>query len=156
MSNSLATPVDCSPPGSSVHGSPQAMLDWAAISFSRGSSQPRSPVFHMDSLLTEPLEKPEFPLGHDSRQLSWLIALWLQDPCLLKWQAAFFVHTSYQIAAFPLFMTFPHRRKLYILETIVKLLVSLIFSIWVVQRMVSNLFTVRLLSSFFSHSWLLV
>ena len=32
-------PVDCSPPGSSVHGIFQArILEWVAISFSRGSS----------------------------------------------------------------------------------------------------------------------
>ena len=36
--------MDCSPPGSSVHGIFQArMLEWVAISFSRGSSQPRQP-----------------------------------------------------------------------------------------------------------------
>ena len=35
-------PMDCSPPGSSVHGISQArILEWVAISFSRGSSQPR-------------------------------------------------------------------------------------------------------------------
>ena len=38
----LCDPVDCSPPGSSVHGISQArILQWAAISFSRESSQPR-------------------------------------------------------------------------------------------------------------------
>ena len=38
----LCDPVDCSPPGSSVHGILQArILEWVAISFSRGSSQPR-------------------------------------------------------------------------------------------------------------------
>ena len=36
----LCDPMDCSPPGSSVHGIPQARtLEWVAISFSRGSSQ---------------------------------------------------------------------------------------------------------------------
>ena len=35
----LCDPMDCSPPGSSVHGSPQAgILEWVAISSSRGSS----------------------------------------------------------------------------------------------------------------------
>ena len=35
-------PMDCSPPGSSVHGISQArILEWVAISFSRGSSPPR-------------------------------------------------------------------------------------------------------------------
>ena len=38
----LCDPMDCSPPGSSVHGILQArILEWAAILFSRGSSQPR-------------------------------------------------------------------------------------------------------------------
>ena len=38
----LCDPIDCSPPGSSVHGILQArMLEWVAISFSRGSSRPR-------------------------------------------------------------------------------------------------------------------
>ena len=38
----LCGPVDCSPPGSSVHGILQArILEWAAISFFRGTSPPR-------------------------------------------------------------------------------------------------------------------
>ena len=38
----LCDPVDCSPPGSSVHGILQArILEWVAISFSRGSSRHR-------------------------------------------------------------------------------------------------------------------
>ena len=38
----LCDPVDCSFPGSSVHGILQArILEWVAISFSRGSSWPR-------------------------------------------------------------------------------------------------------------------
>ena len=39
---STLQPVDCNPPGSSVHGISQArILEWIAISYSRGSSQPR-------------------------------------------------------------------------------------------------------------------
>ena len=39
----LCDPMDCSPPGSSVHGISQArILEWVAISFSRGSSRPRN------------------------------------------------------------------------------------------------------------------
>ena len=39
---SLCYPMHCSPPGSSVHGISQArILEWVAISFSRGSSQLR-------------------------------------------------------------------------------------------------------------------
>ena len=38
----LCDPVDCSPPGSSIHGILQArILEWVAISFSRESSQHR-------------------------------------------------------------------------------------------------------------------
>ena len=38
----LRDPVDCSLPGSSIHGILQArILEWVAISFSRGSSPPR-------------------------------------------------------------------------------------------------------------------
>ena len=39
----LCDPVDCSPQGSSFHGILQArILEWVAISFSRGSSRPRN------------------------------------------------------------------------------------------------------------------
>ena len=62
--------MNCSPPGSSVHGISQAwILEWAAISFSRGSSWPRnqtvSPLasaFLVDSL---PLSTWEAQLVHD-------------------------------------------------------------------------------------------
>ena len=62
-------PMDCSLPGSSVHGISLARLqDWVAISFSKGSSwpgiEPRSPmcrlslVLQADSLPAEPCVKP--------------------------------------------------------------------------------------------------
>ena len=37
----LCDPMDCSPSGSSVHGILQAVLEWVATAFSRGSSQHR-------------------------------------------------------------------------------------------------------------------
>ena len=41
----LFDPMDCSPPGSSVHEILQArVLGWVAMHFSRGSSQPRDPI----------------------------------------------------------------------------------------------------------------
>ena len=41
----LCDPMDCSSPGSSVRGILQArILEWVAISFSRGSSWPRDPT----------------------------------------------------------------------------------------------------------------
>ena len=43
LSWSLCDPMDCSPPGSAIHGIIQArILMWVAIPFSRGSSQPRN------------------------------------------------------------------------------------------------------------------
>ena len=45
MSDSCG-PMDCSPPGSSVHGIFRArILEWVAISFSRGISQPRDQIW---------------------------------------------------------------------------------------------------------------
>ena len=40
--STLWDPIDCSPPGSSVHGISQArILEWVTLSFSRRSSQPK-------------------------------------------------------------------------------------------------------------------
>ena len=51
----LGDPMDCSPQASSVHGILQArILGWVAISFSRGSFQPRSPALQADTLPSEP------------------------------------------------------------------------------------------------------
>ena len=55
----LCDPVDCSPPGSSVHGILQArILEWVAISFSRGifpnpGIEPGSPALQADALTSE-------------------------------------------------------------------------------------------------------
>ena len=51
--------MDYNLPGSSVHGILQArILEWIAILFSKGSSQPKgepgSPALQADSLLSEP------------------------------------------------------------------------------------------------------
>ena len=64
VSNSC-DPMDCSPRGSSVHGISHArILEWAAISFSRGFSQPRdrtwSPALQEDSLACELPGKPPY------------------------------------------------------------------------------------------------
>ena len=61
-------PLDCGLPGSSVHGISQArILEWVAISFSRGSSQPTDQT-HISCVAgrlftTEPLGKPNVLLG---------------------------------------------------------------------------------------------
>ena len=56
--------MDCSPPGSPVHGILQAgVLEWVATSFSKGSPQPwiesGSPAWQADYLLSEPTGKPQ-------------------------------------------------------------------------------------------------
>ena len=57
----LCNTMDCSPPGSSVHGILQAkILEWVAISFSRGASQPRDQP-RSSSLPADPL--PAEPQG---------------------------------------------------------------------------------------------
>ena len=62
----LCDPIDGSPSGSPVPGILQArILEWIAISFSRGSSnpgiKPRSPALQVDSLPAEPQGKPMPP-----------------------------------------------------------------------------------------------
>ena len=80
MSNSVCDLMDCSPPGSPVHGLSQTrILDWVSISFSRGSSPPRiklkspvSPALASEFFTTAPPGKPtlsptkwmETPRGH--------------------------------------------------------------------------------------------
>ena len=68
----LCHPMNCSLPGSSIHGILQArILEWVAIPFSRGSSRPRdwpgSPALQADSLPSEPpgrlSNNPECSIG---------------------------------------------------------------------------------------------
>ena len=59
----LCNPVDCSLPGSSLHGLLQArILEWVAISFFRGSPhpgmEPGSPSLQAGALNSEPQGKP--------------------------------------------------------------------------------------------------
>ena len=65
----LCNPIDGSPPGSPVPGILQArILEWVAISFSRGSSQPRNRTqvsrIVADSLPSEPPGKPKYVCMH--------------------------------------------------------------------------------------------
>ena len=62
----LCNPMDCSPPGSSVHGIPEAkILEWVAISFSRGSSWSRDWIFiPADPSRSKPPGKPSPEVGY--------------------------------------------------------------------------------------------
>ena len=85
----LCDPMDCSLPGSSVPVIPQArILQWVAISFSRGSSWPRDRtrisctgrwiLYHWASweahafMVTELIFDPEFPEGQGKGE-TWLL-----------------------------------------------------------------------------------
>ena len=70
-------PMDRSPPASSVRGISQArILEWVAMSFSRGSSQPRdgtrSPTLQVDSLPPEPPGYPKMRIKRCERNLTVL------------------------------------------------------------------------------------
>ena len=67
----LCDPVDSSPPGSSVHGILQArILEWVAISFSRGSSQPGSPALQAGALSSKPPRKAIYVLNFKILELA--------------------------------------------------------------------------------------
>ena len=70
--------MDCSLPGSSVHGIFQArILDWVAISFFNGSSQPRNQTLSYELagrfFTTEAPEKPPIIILNQFHEAYWLI-----------------------------------------------------------------------------------
>ena len=88
----LCDPVDCSPPGSSVHGILQArILEWVAISF-----EPRSPILQADALtssvqfssvtqlcptLCNPMNRstPGLPVHHQLPEFTQTHVHWVTD-----------------------------------------------------------------------------
>ena len=99
----LFDPVDCGLPGSSVHGILQArVLEWVAISFSRGSSRPR------DRTQISHIAGRHYRLSHQASlwQLAIRGPLWLGLLCCLthsgiyrtppssSWGSSLFLGTS--------------------------------------------------------------
>ena len=82
--STLCDPMDCSPPGSSIHGIFQAtVLEWVAISFSRGSSRPRyqtqvSHIVGRHFTLWATREVAAYRLGFHHGQVDL-------DPCGCSW-----------------------------------------------------------------------
>ena len=82
----LWDPMDCSPPGSSVHGISQArILEWVATPFSRESSWPRDPT-QVSCIAVRFF----YHLSHQGRYFNFLIVClisyqtqWLQEEHLL-------------------------------------------------------------------------
>ena len=84
----LCNPMDCSPPGSSVHGILQARIpEWVAMPSSRGSSRPEdppdpgmepgSPALQADSLPSEP---PGIPVLRNDPKLHPITKLTRKRP----------------------------------------------------------------------------
>ena len=90
----LCDPMDCSPPGTFVHGISQArMLEWVAISFSRGSVQPgiepRSPALQEDFLQFKPPGKPNLK----GTKAQWNGATDVLELCLhFNYHITLFIH----------------------------------------------------------------
>ena len=79
----LWDPADCSPPGSSVHGNFQArILEWAAISSSRGSSQGSN--LRLQCLLHWQVDS--LPLSHLGSPSWWQIREKLNETCAWGWR----------------------------------------------------------------------
>ena len=80
MSDSFVTPLDCNPPGSSVHGILQAIiLEWVAISFFRGSSRtrikPASPALFTTELPGKPNERRYGQTIDHKKKVLWSLVI---------------------------------------------------------------------------------
>ena len=87
----LCNPMDCSPPGSSVHGILQTrMLEWVAISSPRDlpnlGIQPGCPELKADSLPPEPLRKPT--ISKERFKCIALISFYFQPTFATIWTVA--------------------------------------------------------------------
>ena len=87
LCQTLCDPMDCSLLGSSVHGIFEArVLEWIAISFSRGSSdvgmEPGSPALQADALPSEVPGKSKCLNSRSPLQLSILGSAAPSDPYL--------------------------------------------------------------------------
>ena len=73
----LCDPMDCSPPGFSVHGILQAwILEWIVIPFSRGTSQPR------DQTLVSCVAGRFFTIWATEKSLNWARPMKVAQSCL--------------------------------------------------------------------------
>ena len=87
----LCNPMDCSPPGSSVHGTLQArILEWIAMPSSRGCSQPKDQTqvsLHLPhwQVSSVPLAAPEktslvAQMIKNAMWETWVLSLGWEDP----------------------------------------------------------------------------
>ena len=116
--------MDCSPPDFSVHGVLQArILEWVAIPFSRGSSQPRdrtwvSHIAGSRSLTRDetcvPYIERRIPNQWITREVPGLLSLYSPCVCLMLGQ------TNLQTC--PLHLFLPHRHTELLLDEVCYLL----------------------------------
>ena len=104
----LCDPMDCSPPGSSIHGIPQARIrEWVAISFSgdlpEPGIKPGSPALQADALTSEPPGKSRKVLPPNLHTHSLLSSLQLKCPLLREAFLSFFFESISQVPVPPLF-----------------------------------------------------
>ena len=111
----LCDPMDYSPPGSFVQGTfPARMLEWVAVSFSRGSSQPRdrTQVSHTaGSFFTIWATREAQPffiyclsftrfLSVSSLYQARRIVIYLSNPCQFKWRIQSHLGNTYKLAIY--------------------------------------------------------
>ena len=90
----LCDPMDCCPPGSSVHGIFQAtVLEWVAISFSRGSSWPRDRT-RVSCIASRCFTVWAKPLSH-SLFLSFSSSREINHCTFMNWQHCLIKSTSF-------------------------------------------------------------
>ena len=83
LCSTLCNPMDCSLPGSSVHGILQARtLDWVVVPFSRGSSQPRGQTQVEPNVIEPSLQADPLPFEPTEKQKKMLV---LKYPSTLEW-----------------------------------------------------------------------
>ena len=105
----LCDPMDCGPPGFSVHGILQErILEWVLILFSRGSSRPRSLnrvcYIAADSLLFESLGKPREEMKrYQLNSKAWPVAfavmlrMVIKDKWVTKGKWSIYLKSEYEV-----------------------------------------------------------
>ena len=104
----LCNPMDCSPPGSSVHGISQARkMDWVAISFSRGSAWCRDQNQVSYLLHWQASSLPLTSTGQLKESKRWDGTPFRPLRGEWKWDIAQFLPSSRSSCFFPLLLAFP-------------------------------------------------
>ena len=91
----LCNPMDCSLPGSSVHGILQArILEWVVVPFSRGLSQPSGQTQVEPSVIKPSLQADSLPSEPPEKQKKKKLIL--KCPSTLEWINIFETLESYE------------------------------------------------------------